>query len=84
MYECQYLQPNFQHLKARLSYFEIYCGKLFDLLKKRQELKILEDKKNNINIIGLEETHITSLEQFIQLLEYGGTQRVTSQNSANS
>ena len=47
------MQPNFQHLKARLSFFEIYCGKLFDLLNKRQELKILADKKNNINIIGL-------------------------------
>lgn len=44
---------NFHHLKARLSFYEIYCGKLFDLLNKRQELKILEDKKNNINIIGL-------------------------------
>ena len=32
----------------------------------------------------MEETHITSLEQFLQLLEYGGTQRVTSQNSANN
>ena len=44
----------------------------------------MEDKKNNINIIGLEETHITSWEQFVQLLEYGSTQRITSQNSANA
>ena len=47
------MQPRFHHLKAKLSFFEIYCGKLYDLLNKRQELIIREDKKQNINIIGI-------------------------------
>lgn len=46
-------------------------------------MKILEDKKNNINIIGLEEAHITSFEQFMEYLDIGSNQRITSQNSAN-
>ena len=48
------IQPHFRHLKAKLSFYEIYCGRLYDLLNKRTELKLREDNKNNINIIGLE------------------------------
>jgi kinesin family protein 2/24 len=55
-------QSQFKHLKAKLSFYEIYCGKLFDLLNKRNELKLREDNKNNINIIGLEEATVTSTE----------------------
>lgn len=76
--------PHFRHLKARLSFYEIYCGKLYDLLNKRNELKLREDNKNNINIIGLEEAHITSSQEFLDLLVQGGKERVTSQNSANA
>ena len=44
----------------------------------------MEDKKNNINIVGLEEVPITCWEQFLELQNYGSTQRITSQNSANA
>ena len=57
-------QPRFRHLTAKLSFFEIYCGKLFDLLNKRSELTLREDNKSNINIIGLEETPVDTLEKF--------------------
>ena len=35
-----YTKPHFRHLKAKLSFYEIYCGKLYDLLNKRNELKL--------------------------------------------
>jgi kinesin family member 2/24 len=35
------------------------------LLNKRTELKLREDNKNNINIIGLEEANVSSSEEFI-------------------
>lgn len=54
------IQPNFQNLQVYVSFFEIYCGKLFDLLNNRNELKIMEDKKSNINVIGMEEKYICS------------------------
>ena len=38
---------------VKLSYFEIYCGKLFDLLNKRNEILPREDKNQNIQIVGL-------------------------------
>lgn len=47
-------QPQFKHLHVTVSFYEIYCGRLHDLLNNRAELKIREDKKQNINVIGLE------------------------------
>ena len=51
-------QPKHQKLKVCVSFFEIYCGKLFDLLNSRNELKIREDNKQNVHIVGLEEHEI--------------------------
>lgn len=71
-------------MHMQVSFYEIYCGKLFDLLANRNELKIREDKKQNINIIGAEEKEICSAEEFLDLIEYGSTFRVTSQNATNA
>lgn len=40
-------------LRLELSFFEIYCNKLFDLLNNRQELDLLEDAKKMMNVKGL-------------------------------
>lgn len=40
-------------LKIEISYFEIYCGKLFDLLNARQPLIAREDGKGAIVVVGL-------------------------------
>ena len=47
-------QPQHQKLKVYVSFFEIYCGKLFDLLNNRTELKIRQDNKQNVHIIGIQ------------------------------
>ena len=47
-------------------------------------MKLREDNKNNINIIGLEEAVITSSQEFLDYLVQGGKERVTSMNSANA
>jgi kinesin family protein 2/24 len=46
-------QKQYSNLKITVSFFEIYCGRLFDLLKNRNELKLREDSKANIHIVGL-------------------------------
>lgn len=46
-------QPQFQNLTVWVSFYEIYCGKLFDLLNDRKELPCREDAKKRVNIVGL-------------------------------
>lgn len=77
-------QKQYNHLKITVSFFEIYCGRLFDLLKNRNELKLREDSKANIHIVGLEEKPLFSPQEFMQVIEFGSTVRITSQNSTNS
>lgn len=47
------LKNNFQDVSVWVSFYEIYCGKLYDLLNERNILHAREDAKNNINIVGL-------------------------------
>ena len=60
-----------------ISFYEIYCGKLFDLLNDRQQLFAREDAKQNVNIVGLQEKKVISVNQVMQIIEYGNSVRVT-------
>ena len=44
-----------------VSFYEIYCAKLFDLLQNRNQLQLREDAKQNVNICGLTERKITNI-----------------------
>ena len=52
-------------LEINLSFYEIYCSKLFDLLNGREQLQAREDAKQNVNIIGLTVKKISSPEHFM-------------------
>lgn len=67
-----------------VSFYEIYCGKLYDLLNDRAILFAREDARQNVNIVGLQEKRVSSVEMLMQTIEYGGSVRVTAQNSANA
>lgn len=43
---------DFEHYSVSCAFYEIYCGKIFDLLNDRTELRVLEDKKNVIQVSG--------------------------------
>lgn len=43
-----------------MSCFEIYGGKLYDLLNGRQQLVMREDGKGRVCIVGLKEVPLTS------------------------
>lgn len=74
----------YPHLTVSVSFFEIYCGKLFDLLNNREQLQAREDGKQNVNIIGLSIKNISSISQFMEMIAHGSSVRITSQNSTNS
>ena len=41
------------------SFFEIYSGKVFDLLNNKAKLRILEDGRKEVNVVGLTEKECT-------------------------
>lgn len=43
----------YNQFSIAISFYEIYCGKLYDLLNDRKQLFVREDARNNINIVGL-------------------------------
>jgi kinesin family protein 2/24 len=47
-----------QGYQLRFSFFEIYDGKLYDLLSERRKLCIREDGKQQVCIVGLQEFRI--------------------------
>lgn len=70
-------------LSVFVSFYEIYCGKLHDLLNDRQQLFAREDAQQQVNIVGLQELQVTAVQELMQLLEFGLTRRVTGVTGAN-
>ena len=52
------LDTQFAHLTLFVSFYEIYCGKVYDLLNARSLLPVREDAKGHIQIVGLVETNV--------------------------
>ncbi len=64
-YDIVNLLSSFPQLSLHLSFYEIYCGKLFDLLNKREQVHCREDHKQKINICGLTEKQVLSVEDIM-------------------
>eukprot|EP00898_Chlorokybus_atmophyticus_P005219 jgi/Chlat1/5699/Chrsp38S05547 len=67
-----------------LSYFEIYGGKVYDLLNGRRRLCMREDGKQNVCIVGLQEHQVTDVDTVAQLIDYGNSARSTGSTGANA
>lgn len=65
------------------SFFEIYSGKVFDLLNEKAKLRVLEDHKNQVQVVGLREEIVTNTDQVLQLIQHGNNVRTSGQTSAN-
>jgi kinesin family protein 2/24 len=48
-----------------VSFYEIYCGKLYDLLNNRKDLVCREDAKQKVNIVGLTETLVKNVHEIM-------------------
>ncbi|XP_021736847.1 kinesin-like protein KIN-13B [Chenopodium quinoa] len=66
-----------------VSFFEIYGGKLFDLLNERKKLFIREDGKQQVCIVGLQEYKVSDVEMIKELIEIGSATRSTGTTGAN-
>ena len=76
--------PGFEHFSVFVSLFEIYGGKLFDLLNDRNQIKCLEDHKGRVRFPGLSEHPLTSADALIDMIEEGACNRSTGSTSRNS
>ncbi|NWZ27921.1 KIF2A protein, partial [Asarcornis scutulata] len=71
-------------LRVYGAFFEIYGGKVFDLLNSKKRLRVLEDGKRQVQVVGLREEEVTSVEDVSKLIEIGSKCRTSGQTSANS
>ncbi|KAI9290847.1 kinesin-domain-containing protein [Neoconidiobolus thromboides FSU 785] len=67
-----------------VSFYEIYQGQLYDLLSSRKKLVARENEKQQIVIQGLREIEIRTVENLLEVYEYGKGARTTGSTGANS
>ncbi|KAL7104934.1 hypothetical protein ACP275_07G013300 [Erythranthe tilingii] len=72
-----------QRFKLWLSYFEIYGGKLFDLLSDRKKLCMREDGRQQVCIVGLQEFEVLDVHIVKEYIERGNAARSTGSTGAN-
>ena len=73
----------YSNLKFFVSFYEIYCNKLFDLLNNKNLLQIREDGKENIYIADLIEKEINNLNELMNIIDFGLNGRTTGITRAN-
>ncbi|CAJ1419210.1 unnamed protein product [Effrenium voratum] len=74
---------DFSHLGVFIAFYEIYCGKLFDLLNNRQILHARENAKGNVVIAGLQEHPVGNVQDLMEVIEFGLNSRTTGVTGAN-
>uniref|UniRef100_A0A2P2JHT7 Kinesin-like protein n=1 Tax=Rhizophora mucronata TaxID=61149 RepID=A0A2P2JHT7_RHIMU len=72
-----------QGFQLFVSFFEIYGGKLFDLLNDRKKLCMREDGKQQVCIVGLREYKVSDVEAIKEFIEKGNATRSTGVTGAN-
>ncbi|XP_036612019.1 kinesin-like protein KIF2C [Trichosurus vulpecula] len=79
-------QPRYKNLglEVYVTFFEIYNGKLFDLLNKKAKLRVLEDGKQQVQVVGLQEHLVNSADDVIRMIETGSACRTSGQTFANA
>lgn len=75
---------NFPELSIEVSFYEIYCGKLYDLLNNREHIVCREDGKQKVNIVGLTERPATCVEDIMNTIQAGLTCRTSGTTGANA
>nr|XP_024396063.1 kinesin-like protein KIN-13B isoform X2 [Physcomitrium patens] len=72
-----------QGLQLWLSFFEIYGGKLYDLLNERRKLCMREDGRQQVCIVGLKEFRVSDVELVKEYIDKGNASRSTGSTGAN-
>ena len=76
-------KKEYSNLEIWVSFYEIYCNKLFDLLNNKNVLQAREDGKGNICIVGLVEKHTKNIEELLDIIDFGLNSRTVGITGAN-
>lgn len=80
----RYIQlPEFSNITVHVSFYEIYCGKLRDLLNSRRVLNARDNGQQKVVICGLTEVPVGNVDDFMACINYGLTSRTTGVTGAN-
>ena len=74
------LKKNF---KFFISFFEIYSGRLYDLLNNRNKVMALEDKNQKVQIYGLTEKEVFNPKEMQEIVDYANAMRTTHNTVTN-
>ena len=80
---CYLKKSEYSKYEIYVSFYEIYCNKLFDLLNNKNTLEIREDGKGTIHIVGLVQKQITNMKNLIDIIDFGLKSRTTGVTGAN-
>jgi len=80
---CNLLQ-SYPELTLFVSFYEIYCGKLYDLFNNRELVHCREDHKQKVNIVGLSEIQVSNVQAIMESIEAGLQSRTSGVTGANA
>ncbi|EDL15894.1 kinesin-like protein KIF2B [Mus musculus] len=78
--------PAYEKLELKVygTFFEIYGGKVYDLLNWKKKLQVLEDGNQQVQVVGLQEQEVSCVEEVLNLVELGNSCRTSGQTSVNA
>lgn len=53
----------------------VAAPQVYDLLNKKAKLRVLEDERQQVQVVGLEEVFVTSTDDIIKMIEMGSACR---------
>jgi kinesin family protein 2/24 len=75
--------PNKGQYDVYCTFFEIYCTKVFDLFNEKKRLRVLEDHKNLVQVVGRKEEQVGTVNEVMTLIRRGMSVRTSGTTSAN-
>jgi kinesin family protein 2/24 len=72
-----------KNFKFYISFFEIYSGRLYDLLNNRNKVSALEDKNQKVQIYGLVEKEVSNPKEMQDIVDFANAVRTTHNTVTN-
>ncbi|CAF1114960.1 unnamed protein product [Adineta steineri] len=67
-----------------VTFYEIYCGKVFDLLNNKKRLRVLEDQKGLVQVCDRKEQQVKSVQDVLNIIQNGMNIRTSGTTAANA